>query len=256
MAEVQWIKLYIDMFDKRKIKKLRRLPAGNDILLIWVMLLAMAGKCNAGGMIFITERIPFDEDDLAEELGFEVNTIRLALQAFDKFEMITITDGGFINISGWKEHQNVDGLEKIKEQNRLRQAKFKQKQKMLSSNVTNNVTDNVTVTQGNATEVDKEKEKELELDVAVATYVNGNSHTEETDYDDNAENTLQLWGGSLGKGVVMLTEKQFESLIDELGFDAFNYYVEKLADFIIDKNAKVANHYATILKWAREDAKV
>ena len=54
MCEVQWIKLYIDMFDKRKIKKVRRLPAGNDLLLIWIMLLAMAGKCNAGGHIFIT----------------------------------------------------------------------------------------------------------------------------------------------------------------------------------------------------------
>ena len=260
MAEVQWIKLYIDMFDKRKIKKLRRLPAGNDILLIWVMLLAMAGKCNAGGMIFITERVPFAEDDLAEELGFDVNTIRLALQAFVNFDMISLTDDGFINITGWEEHQNIDGLEKIKEQNRLRQAKFKQKQKMLSSNVTNNVIDNVTVTQGNATEEEKEKEKEkekdLELDVAVATYGNGNSPTEETDYDDKAENTLQLLGGSIGKGVVMLTENQIGALIDDYGLDAFNYYVEKLANFIIDKNAKVANHNATIRKWAREDAKV
>ena len=61
MGEVQWIKIYIDMFDKRKIKKVRRLPAGNDLLLIWIMLLAMAGKCNAGGMIYITENVPFTE---------------------------------------------------------------------------------------------------------------------------------------------------------------------------------------------------
>ena len=79
---------------------------------------------------------------------------------------------------------------------------------------------------------------------------------EETDDDKSTENTLQLWGGTLGKGVVMLTEKQVGALIDSLGFDAFNFYVEKLADFIIEKNAKVANHYATIMKWAREDAKV
>ena len=73
-----------------------------------------------------------------------------------------------------------------------------------------------------------------------------------TDEDDK----LQVWEGSLGKGVVMLTENQVGALLDELGLNGFDYYVEKLADFIVEKGAKVANHYATILKWAREDAKV
>lgn len=78
----------------------------------------------------------------------------------------------------------------------------------------------------------------------------------EPEKEENDENTFRLWGGSLGKGVVMLTDKQEEMLLDELGIDGFDYYVEKLADFIIEKGAKVANHYATIMKWAREDAKV
>ena len=72
----------------------------------------------------------------------------------------------------------------------------------------------------------------------------------------NEENKLQVWEGSLGKGVVMLTENQVGALLDELGLDGFDYYVAKLADFILDKGAKVANHYATILKWSREDATV
>ena len=58
MAEVKWVKLTTDMFDNRKIKYLRKLPEGNNIVLIWVMLLTMAGRCNSGGMIFITENIP------------------------------------------------------------------------------------------------------------------------------------------------------------------------------------------------------
>lgn len=60
MGEVQWIKIYIDMFDKRKIKKVRRLPAGNDLLLIWIMLLAMAGKCNAGGITELKRQVEFE----------------------------------------------------------------------------------------------------------------------------------------------------------------------------------------------------
>ena len=79
---------------------------------------------------------------------------------------------------------------------------------------------------------------------------------DEDDEEDAERDTFRLWEGTLGRGVVLLTEKQFDSLLDELGLDAFNHYVAKLADFIIEKEAKVANHYATILKWAREDAKV
>ena len=45
-------------------------------------------------------------------------------------------------------------------------------------------------------------------------------------------------------------------LLDKLGLDAFNRYVERLATFIIDKKAHVKNHYDTILKWYEEDTKV
>lgn len=157
MAEIKWVKLTTDMFDNRKIKHLRRLPEGNNIVLLWVMLLTMAGRCNSGGMIFLTENIPYTSKMLADELGFEENTVKLALTTLEQLNMI-VTDHGFFSIAGWEEYQNIEGMDKIREQNRLRQAKFKEKKRALPSNVT----DNVTVTQGNATEEDIEEEKELE----------------------------------------------------------------------------------------------
>lgn len=57
MSAVKWIKITTDMFDNRKIKHLRRLPDGNNIILIWVMLLTMAGRCNADGMIYLTAEL-------------------------------------------------------------------------------------------------------------------------------------------------------------------------------------------------------
>ena len=147
MADVKWIKLTTDMFDNRKIKHLRKLPEGNSIVLIWVMLLTMAGRCNAGGMIFLTENIPYTPKMLADELDFEENTVLLALNALEQMNMV-VTDRGYFKIAGWNEHQNIEGMEKIREQNRIRQANYKSKQKLLLGNVT----DNVTVTLGNATE--------------------------------------------------------------------------------------------------------
>lgn len=58
----------------------------------------------------------------------------------------------------------------------------------------------------------------------------------------------------LGKGVVLLTDQQAEDLMDRLGIDAFDFYVEKLAKFIINKNATVTDHYGTILKWWSQDS--
>lgn len=161
MAEVKWIKLTTDMFDNRKIKHLRRLPDGNNIVLIWVMLLTMAGRCNASGMIFLTENIAYTPKMLADELDFEENTVRLALEALEQFNMI-VTDGDFFTIAGWEEYQNIEGMEKIRESKRLAQARWRAKQKELPSIVDSTV-DSTRYLVDDAEE-DKDKEKEREED--------------------------------------------------------------------------------------------
>ncbi len=70
------------------------------------------------------------------------------------------------------------------------------------------------------------------------------------------ENQLKLIGGELGKNVVYLTDRQLGDLMDRLGLDAFNRYVERLATFIIENNAHIKSHYDTILKWWEEDSQV
>ena len=165
MGEVQWIKLYIDMFDRRKINKIRRLPAGNDILLFWIMLLVTAGKCNAGGMIYITERVPFTKEDLADEFDFEISTIELALKAFVEFDMIELSDDGFIYVSNWEKYQSTDRLAEIREYNRLAQQKSRAKKKLLAS-----VNDkSMTSQRCHDTELDVELEKEKEKDSSTTT---------------------------------------------------------------------------------------
>lgn len=159
MAAVKWIKLNTDMFDNAKIKYLRTLPEGDKIVLIWVMLLAKAGKCNSNGYIFLTENIPYTQEMLAAEFDFEITTIQLALNSLMRLGMINLDESN-LYVTGWEEHQNIEGLEKIREQNRLRQAKYREKQKLLGSNVTGNDT----VTDGNGTEREEEKERDKEED--------------------------------------------------------------------------------------------
>ena len=135
MADVKWIKITTDMFDNRKIKHLRRLPEGNNIVLIWVMLLTMAGRCNSNGMIFLTENIPYTPKMLADELDFEESTVKLALTVLEQLNMV-VTDQGFFTIAGWEEYQNIEGMEKIRESKRLAQARWRAKQKALPESST------------------------------------------------------------------------------------------------------------------------
>ena len=156
MADVQWIRLTTDMFDNKKIKHLRRLPEGNNVVLIWVMLLTMAGRCNAGGMIFLTENIPYTSKMLADELGFEENIVCLAIQALERMGMI-VADEEYFAIANWEKYQNIEGLDKIREQNRLR--KQKQRAKAALPEFCH-----VTSRDGHATDIEEEREEEIERD--------------------------------------------------------------------------------------------
>ena len=157
MAEIKWVKITTDMFDNRKIKQIRHLPEGNNIVLIWVMLLTIAGRCNASGMIFLTENIPYTLESLSIELEFDQKVVQLALDTLQNYGMIVCNPETFC-ISNWEEYQNVEGMEKIREQTRQRVAKYRENQKQFPCNVTGNVT----VTGCNAT--DKEIEEDIEGD--------------------------------------------------------------------------------------------
>ena len=167
MAEVKWIQLSIDMFNNRKIKYLRSLPEGNNIILIWVALLTIAGRCNAGGMIFLTENVPYTPDMLAMELDFEKSTVILALEALKRLGMIQDYDDALL-ITGWEEHQNIDGLAKIKEQNRIRKQRQREREAV---KIECHVTGHANVTPCHATDIerdierDKEKEREEDKDI-------------------------------------------------------------------------------------------
>lgn len=267
MADIKWIKLTTDMFDNRKVKHLRRLPKGNNIVLIWVMLLTMAGRCNSGGMIFLTENIPYTPKMLADELDFEENTVLLALQALEQLDMI-VTDNGFFTIAGWEEYQNIEGLEKIREQTRKRVAKCRER-KMLSQG---SVTSNVTVTDSNAIEEEKEEEGEKEKEfqsfihtAAEADYIERKieeSNLEGSDaevYKSELKESLKqrFFNGTLGKGVVFMSDEQFQDLIDKLGGQAVDKYFGIVAEEELKgHHYKKKTHYQAMLDMAMKDRKI
>lgn len=228
MADVKWIKITTDMFDNRKIKHLRRLPDGDSIVLIWVMLLTLAGRCNSGGMIFLTENIPYTPKMLADELDFEESTVQLALNAIERLGMIQTNDDGFLAVTGWAEHQNIDGMEKIREQNRLRKQRQREKERLLLDSP-------VKSRDSHATDIEEELELEKEKDVCITS----NDVIRRTDVQQILEKWNTLGVAKVTKLVSGTNrDKMLKARIREYGVDTILQAIDsvKQSDFLMGKN--------------------
>ena len=90
---------------------------------------------------------------------------------------------------------------------------------------------------------------------ATAAAAATNTTTDEDGDDGDPEHNVTVMGGTLGKGVLFISQEQMDDLLDRMGIETFDYYADKLSRFIIEKQARVKNHYETILKWWHEDGK-
>lgn len=131
MAEVKWIKITTDIFNDEKIQLIESMPDSDTIIVIWFKLLSLAGKSNNGGLVMISDKVPYTNDMLATLFRRKKATVELALLTFEQFGMIERLDNDAILISNWDKHQNIDGMEKIKIQNRERQRRFRESKTLL-----------------------------------------------------------------------------------------------------------------------------
>lgn len=235
MAEVKWIKICTDIFDDEKIALIESMPEADGIIVIWFKLLCMAGKQNNGGVFMLNDKLAYTDEMLATIFRRPLNTVRLALSTFEQFGMITVENKAY-TIPNWDKHQSLDKLEKAREQTRKRVAKYREKQKQIAGG-------NVTVTKSNADRVeedeDKEKEKDIDKEVDV---VEGGT---------DGSNTLNYFNKNL-----LLSDNQVAELLELMGLEVFDEYTNRLSKFIDDTGANIKSHYATLLKWYKEDCAV
>lgn len=126
MAEVKWIKLFVDIWDNRKIRQIETLPDGDTVLVIWLKLLTLAGNINNDGFVYFTKDIPFSDEMLAAHFGKPLNTVKMALDVFQRFGMIEIVNE-IIRVSNWEKYQNKQRLDDLKEYNRIKQREHRER---------------------------------------------------------------------------------------------------------------------------------
>lgn len=237
MAEVKWIKIVTDIFYDEKILLIETLPDADSIIVIWFKLLCFAGLQNNSGVFTLNNKIAYNDEMFASVFRRPLNIVRLALKTFEQFGMIEVVDN-VVTIPNWDKHQSLDKLEQAREQTRKRVAKHRKKQQLLAE-----CNDDVTlhVTQSNANRIEEEKDKERDLEG-------------EGEESASSPSKLEKMGGTLGQGVLMLTEEQVDDLLDKLTIDEYDTYCKKLSDYILAHPEKTfKSHYQTILKWVTED---
>ncbi len=205
MADVQWVKIAIRIWDDKKIKIIDTMPESDAVLLIWIKLITLAGETNDGGYIYLSNNIPYTEETLATIFNRPLNTVRLALATFKRFNMIEVNDRGILLLN-WQKHQNVAGLDKIREQTRERVKKHRQ---LLLSPASCNVTRNVTVTLGNAIEEEEDKDKEEDKE-------DSNSSSQKCNVTENNDLTdvVRVYEQNIGQLTPILLD-ELEILISE-----------------------------------------
>ena len=235
MADVKWIKVTTDIFDDEKILMIESMPSADSIIVIWFKLLTFSGKQNNDGVFLMSNRIPYTDEMLASIFRRDVNTIRLALNAFEQFGMIEIVDN-VITIPNWNKHQALDAYEKKKQRDRLYMQERRAAQKALIQKSSDRSSDSKTTGSSDVVVSEEEKEREEER--------------EEISKDISRKKPTKHKHGEYSN--VLLTDEELDKLKAEY-FD-WEERIERLSSYIASTGKAYKSHYATIRNWARKDA--
>ncbi|WP_160686225.1 phage replisome organizer N-terminal domain-containing protein [Clostridium sp. C2-6-12] len=129
MADIKWIKLATCMPDDEKMKLIDAMPERDTVHYLWIRLLIQAAKTNADGEIFLSEDMPYTDKMLAVIFSRPLADIKLALKTLSRLGMIEIASDKVIKIVNWDKYQNIEGMERVREQNRRRAENHREKKK-------------------------------------------------------------------------------------------------------------------------------
>ena len=216
MAEVKWIKLNVGMFDGNSFNRIKKAKIGGEsfrdkLTAVWFELMDFAGKCNAGGQLIESPEIPFSNiEDIAVLIDREPEELNLCMQYYISNNMISVIDDIYM-LTNWSKYQNEDGLEKIREQNRIRKQNQRERQKqafLMSSHVTSR--------DSHATDIDIEKEIETEVEVEKIKKKNNKKPAVYYPADEALNQTFLDYIDARKKMKKPMTEKAIELAMREL----------------------------------------
>lgn len=161
MPDITWIKIMTGMLQDEKIKLIRELPEGDALTVCWLQLICMAGECNSGGEVYLSDGLPYTDEMLAVVWGRNIAITRLALEKFEQLRMVVFINGERLFLPNFEKHQNIEGMEYVKQLNADRQQRWRDRKKEGQMRLTDSVTQPVTLRNvQEESRVDKNREEE------------------------------------------------------------------------------------------------
>ena len=145
MYNLQWLKIEIKIFSNRKIQILLKEQDGDTYFRVWIQLLTIAIECNCDGKLVIGENKPMTIENFSKIMGKSKKKVEKIIKKFQELNMLIVEEGAY-KIKNWDEYQSIESSEKYKEQNRIRQQKYRERLKSEKEK------SNVTITENNAQE--------------------------------------------------------------------------------------------------------
>lgn len=87
-----WLKLQHDFFNRDEIRIIESQPNGKDYIIFYLKL--MLKSINDNGRLIFKDTIPYTPEMLASITNTSIDTVRVAIDAFVKLDLITLLDDG------------------------------------------------------------------------------------------------------------------------------------------------------------------
>jgi predicted phage replisome organizer len=112
MNEVFWVRMFCAEFDDPRWLAIEQLPDADAVQMIYVRMLMLAGRSNAGGLLLLHESLPYDVTTLSAVLRRTTPVVQFALATLERFKFIEVVDN-VIAITAWDRLQPTNELARI-----------------------------------------------------------------------------------------------------------------------------------------------
>ena len=160
---MQWIKVFTDIFANPKIQLILKERGGDTFFRVWIQLLTLAGQCMQEGKLMMSKNSPMTIQNFATIMNKSNKKMENILNKLIHLEMIIYKENTYI-IKNWYKYQSIDKYEKVLEQNRVRQKRFRDKKREES---------NVIQTLSNDTEEIREEKENNKIEDNIKAGENG-----------------------------------------------------------------------------------
>ena len=214
-----WLKLKENFFEEDTISWIEEQEKGvyyiNFYLKLCLKAMNSEGKLirKVGEML-----IPYDVKALAKMTGVEQDTVVVAMEVLKNTGLIEILENGEIYLT--QLNDMIGSETKWAEKKRIQRSKKEE----------GHIEDNVPLLSGQSPIRDKRKEKDIDIDI-------------DKDIDKDKKHKYGEYRH------VLLTDKEKNKLLSELGEYKFNLVIKRLDEYIEETGKKYKNHNLTIRRW-------